>query len=196
MQMGLPGSSRSLIIGCSATASGQHGYEATSIEAVLAESGVSRGSLYHHFDGKEELFRAVLTRVEEQMAVTLAEAARDVTDPVELLRVGCLTFIRLAGDRLVPRVMLIEAPAVLGWDECRERDEEHTLGAIRAALADAAVAGRLDPAQVDMFAHMLLAAMNEVALVIARSDDQAAAHAAGTAAVEEFLRRALGPPPG
>lgn len=42
----------------------ERGYEDTSIEAVLREAGVSRGSLYHHFASKEALFEAVAEEVE------------------------------------------------------------------------------------------------------------------------------------
>src|ERR1700760_1019508 len=54
-----------------------HGYEGTSIEAVLAESGASRGSLYHHFAGKNALFLAVLEDVGTLVTAQVTEAMRD-----------------------------------------------------------------------------------------------------------------------
>jgi AcrR family transcriptional regulator len=36
------------------------GYDATSLNRILAASGVSKGQLYHHFDGKEGLFLALV----------------------------------------------------------------------------------------------------------------------------------------
>ncbi|HMG61774.1 MAG TPA: TetR/AcrR family transcriptional regulator, partial [Streptosporangiaceae bacterium] len=92
-----------------------HGYDGTSIEAVLADSGVSRGSLYHHFPGKDALFLAVMEAVGERSAEPVLEAMRDAPDPVAALRAGCLGWIRLAGDPVVQQIMLIDAPAVLGW---------------------------------------------------------------------------------
>jgi hypothetical protein len=86
--------------------------------------------------------------------------------------------------------VLIDAPAVLGWDRWRELDEQGSLGAIKAALAYAAEVGRIDQRHVDVFAHILLAAANEVALKIARADDPAA----GESAFAEFLDRLLGEP--
>jgi AcrR family transcriptional regulator len=170
----------------------ENGYDGTSIEAVLAESGVSRGALYHHFAGKDALFGAVLTRVQEQVGATLAEEARDAPDLLAGLRIGCLGFLRLAGERSVQQVMLIDAPAVLGWELWRALDEQHTLGDMKTVLAAAAEQGRLDPRHAEMFAHIVLAAVNEVALVIARAEDQAAALEAGGSAFEEFLDRLLG----
>jgi AcrR family transcriptional regulator len=168
------------------------GYDGTSIEAVLADSGVSRGSLYHHFPGKEALFLAVLEEVGVRTAQPVLEAMLAAPDPVAALRVGGLGWVRLAGDPVVQQIMLTDAPAVLGWQRWRELDEQNTLGAIRPALAYAAETGRIDPQHVDVFAHIVLAAANEVALMIARADDPAAALRAGESAFAEFLDRLLG----
>jgi AcrR family transcriptional regulator len=171
-----------------------HGYDGTSIEAVLAESGVSRGSLYHHFAGKDALFQAVLAQISAEVGRLGAEATRDAPDPVAALRGGCLAWIRVAGDPVVQQVMLIDAPAVLGWQRWRELDDRN-LGVIRAAVSYAAQAGRVAPGHVDTFAHIVLAAANEVAMMIARAEDPAAALSAGEGAVAEFLDRLLGDPP-
>jgi AcrR family transcriptional regulator len=169
----------------------EYGYEGTSIDAVLREAGVSRGSLYHHFTGKEALFSAVLENLELRVATALNAAAQGVTDPVELLRVGGLTWIRMATDHEVQQIVLIDASAVLGWQRFRELDEQHVLGDIRAALAAAAQLGRLDPRHVDTFAHVMLAAVNEMALLVARSADPTAALPGAEDGFNEFMRRLL-----
>jgi AcrR family transcriptional regulator len=169
-----------------------HGYDNTSIEAVLAGSGVSRGSLYHHFPGKEALFWAVLEGVAARVGDQMAHAERDAQDPVAALRAGCLAWIRLAGDPEVQQIVLIDAPAVLGWQRWRELDEQHNLGWIRTALEFAGAAGGIEPRHVDTFAHIVLAAVNEVALMIALADDPAAALAVVESAFAEFLDRLLG----
>lgn len=172
-----------------------HGYDGTSIEAVLAESGVSRGSLYHHFAGKEALFLAVMEAIGLRAAQPVLEAMNDALDPVAALRLGCLGWIRLSVDPVVQQIMLIDAPAVLGWARWRELDEQSTLGFIRAALAYAADTGRVEQHDVDTFAHIVLAAANEVSLMIARADDPAAALPSGERAFGDFLDRLLGPVP-
>ena len=176
----------------------EQGYDGTSIEAVQAGSGVSRGSLYHHFSGKEALFWAVLEDVGARAGELGAEAMRDAPDPVAALRAGGLAWIRMAGDQVIRQIMLIDAPAVLGWQRWRELDEQGPLGVIRDCLAYAAETGRIEHRHVDTFARILLAAANEVALVIARADDPAAALTAGEDAFAQFLDRMLGdaPPPG
>ena len=172
-----------------------HGYDGTSVEMVQAESGVSRGSLYHHFPGKEALFLAVMDEVGARIGRQGEEVAKDAADPVALLRAGGLLWIRNAGDPVVRQVMLIDAPTVLGWERWRELDEQGPLGFIRAALAYAAEQGRIDPGQVDTFAHIVLAAANEVTMMIARADDPAAALRAEETAFTGFLDRLLGAEP-
>ena len=171
----------------------ERGYDGTSIEAVLADSGVSRGSLYHHFRGKDALFWAVLEGVAARVGQQLLEAERDAPDQVAALRIWCREWIRLAGDQVFQQIVLIDAPAVLGWQRWREIDEQANLGWIRAALTHAAEAGSLERRDVDVFAHILLAAVNEVAMMIARADDPAAALTAGESAVAGLLDRLLGP---
>jgi AcrR family transcriptional regulator len=169
----------------------EHGYEGTSIEAVLSAAGVSRGALYHHFAGKEALFEAVLTAVSERVTVELGAAIQDCTDPVDALRTAALAWISLAADPVIQRVVLVDAPSVLGWDRWRTMDDGRTLGTLRAMLQAVSDSGRLPPELVSPFSHMLLAALDELVLVVARATDSTAAVAEGRMAVEAFLERLL-----
>jgi AcrR family transcriptional regulator len=173
----------------------ERGYEDTSIENVLHTAGISRGALYHHFDGKDALFEAVLEAIEGDVGRRTAAAMGGANDAYTALRAGSQAWVRIAGDPVVQRILLIDAPAVLGWHRWREMDERHALGGLRMALAEISKAGGLPADFVDMFAHVLLASMNEIAMVIAAAEDTEAAMHQGAAAVEEYLRRLLGPPP-
>ena len=168
------------------------GYEDTSIEAVLREAGVSRGSLYHHFPSKEALFEAVAEDVETSVGAQTVAAADGIDAPVDALRAGFLAWIRLAGDPVVQRILLIDAPSVLGWERWRSMEEDHALGLIRLVLQAIAEEGRLRPDLVGTLAHVLLASVNEVALLVARSDDKEAAMKAGADAIDELLERMFG----
>jgi AcrR family transcriptional regulator len=167
----------------------ERGYEDTSIEAVLREAGVSRGSLYHHFASKEALFEAVAEEVETSVGAQTLAAASGAEGPVEALRAASVAWIRLAGDPVVRRILLIDGPSVLGWERWRAMEEHHALGGVRAVLQIVADQGKLRPDLVGTLAHVLLASVNEVALLVARSDDREAAIQAGADAVDELLRR-------
>jgi AcrR family transcriptional regulator len=169
----------------------ERGYEDTSIEDVLTEAGVSRGALYHHFRGKDALFEAVVESIEEGILGGLREVLTDVPDAVTALRVASLGWIDLAANPVIQRIVLIDAPSVLGWQRMREINERYGLGATRMVLNEIAKEGYVPQRMADQFAHMILAALDEIALVIVQSDDPEAAMADGRAAVEELLRRIL-----
>ncbi len=173
----------------------EHGFDGTSIELVLRAAGISRGALYHHFAGKDALFAAVLEAVEADVGRRAIEAAASARDAYALLRAGCLAWVETAGDPVVQRILLIDAPSVLGWHQWRALDERNTLGAIRAAMGAMADEGRLPARLVDPFAHLLLASMNELALLIATAEDPSTATRLAAEAVDEYLRRLLPAPP-
>jgi AcrR family transcriptional regulator len=185
-------STREQLIAIATRLFGERGYEGASIEAVLRESGVSRGALYHHFDNKEALFEAVFEGVEASVSHEILAATAGLDDPVDALRAGSIAWVRLAADPVVRRVVIIDAPAVLGWDRWRELESRYGLGMLKVAVQGVADAGRLPPDLVDLFAHMVLAAMNEIAQLVARADDADAAIRQGEAAVDELLKRLLG----
>jgi AcrR family transcriptional regulator len=171
------------------------GYETVSIETILQACGISRGALYHHFAGKEAVFTAVLEAVEERIAARLVSAASGAADPVAALRAGCAAWLDLADeDPVVRRVVLTEAPGVIGWQAWRALDERYTLGLIRSALAAASAAGRMRAESVEVSAHVLLAALAEVALLIARSPGDATLMRNGREVVERFLDSLFAPP--
>jgi AcrR family transcriptional regulator len=183
---------RSQLIAVARRMFAERGYEDTSIEGVLREAGVSRGSLYHHFASKEALFEAVAEDVETTVGTQTIAATAGADGPVAALRAGFLAWVRLAGDPVVQRILLIDGPAVLGWERWRAMEERHAFGAIRLVLQAAAPQARLQPEMVDTLAHVLLASVNEVALLVARSDDPQAAMKSGEEAIDELLRRLLG----
>jgi AcrR family transcriptional regulator len=172
---------------------GARGYDGTSIEAVLESAGVARGALYHHFPTKEALFDAVLDQVVADVAEAVAGAARAAPDPVASLRAGCTEWLRMALDPAVQRIVLLDPPAVVGWSRWREIDEQHTLGGLRTSLELIAREGRLPAGNVDLLAHMVLAAVNEAALMIARAEDPEQALRQGREAVDTLLDRLVTP---
>jgi AcrR family transcriptional regulator len=182
---------RSQLIAVATRLFAAQGYDDTSIEAVLRAAGASRGSLYHHFASKEALFEAVLEDVEARVGEQTVAATAGADGPVAALRAGCLEWIRVAGDPVVRRILLIDGPSVLGWDRWRAMGER-PLGFIRAVLQAVADEGGLRPDLVEPLAHVVLAAIDEVALLVAQSADPEAAMASGSDAIDELLRRLLG----
>lgn len=172
---------------------GRDGYEHTSIEAIQRQSGVARGALYHHFSSKEALFDAVLDQVVAELAAAASDAARGAKDPAKALRNGCGRWLQLAQDAAIQRIVLLDAPAVVGWQRWRELDEIHVLGLVRTNLHQLAQQGRLPAADADLLANMVLAAVNEAAMVVLGADDPEAALRRGLRALDALLDRLVGP---
>jgi AcrR family transcriptional regulator len=168
----------------------EQGYEDTSVEDVLAATGVSRGALYHHFAGKEALFEAALERVEGRVLAGLEGLVADAPSATSALHSVALGWIEAAGDPAIARIMLIDAPSVLGWERWRLAGGQ-ALAAMRDLLQAVAEEGRLTPGLVNPYAHMILAALDELALMIAQAEDPVAAMTESRAAVQEALRRLI-----
>jgi AcrR family transcriptional regulator len=150
---------------------GTHGYAATSIEDIARESGLTKGAVYHHFTGKAELFRAAFVRQEERLADVIAEAAAGGAEPMESVRLGVLALLRACGEPEVRRIVLLDGPAVLGWEGVREIEYAHTLRLLHAGLALAAAQGAIAPGDVTVRAHLIFGAVCEGGMLIARAPD-------------------------
>jgi AcrR family transcriptional regulator len=183
---------RLALIGVATELFAANGYDGTAIPAVLDAAGVSRGALYHHFGSKEALFEAVLQAVEAQATFKVTRAAGGATDPLDGLRRGCAAYLAMCRDPVVRRISLIDAPAVVGWERWREIDEQHAFGLVKAAIAAIAADGRVKPELVDVMAHMVLAALLEVALLVARADEGRIAIRRGQEAIDELLTALFG----
>ncbi len=171
---------------------GEHGYEDTSVEQVLAASGVARGALYHHFQSKAELFDAVAEAMFAEVADATNAAAGEGATPLERLRAGAHAWLDMACEPAVQRIVLLDSPTVLGWARWRALDEQHSLGDLRASLRRLARERRLPAAEEEILARMLLGALNEAALFITGADDETAALQTARAAVDLLIGRLIG----
>jgi AcrR family transcriptional regulator len=165
------------------------GYFATGTEEIVARAGVgTRGALYHHFADKRALFQAVFEAVEVDLlarAVTTGPAAN--IDTWDLLIAGLQGFLNAALEPEVQRIILVDGPAVLGWNEWRELEAKYGIGVIEAALVVAMDEGAIARQPPRELAHLILAVLDEAALLIAHADDPEAARVNASAALGQLL---------
>ncbi|MFG2007378.1 TetR/AcrR family transcriptional regulator [Spirillospora sp. NPDC048911] len=166
---------------------GADGYAATSIDAVAAAAGVTKGAAYHHFKGKADLFRAVFVREQEGIAAELERVALAAPDSWTALRRGVRTFLERCTDPAFRRIVLLDGPAVLGWDGVREIEYDHTLRVLTVGIRAAAADGRLAGGDLAARAQMIFGALCEAGMLLARSGDPAAALPAVAAEAEHLL---------
>ncbi len=143
------------------------GFAAVGTEELVRSAGVTRGALYHHFVDKRDLFRAVYEDVEEELVRSIGEAMGSARDPWALLETGVRTWLEACADPAVMRIILVDAPAVLGWQEWREISARYGLDLVSLGLQGAMEAGVLRPQPVKPLAHLLLGAMSEAGMVVA-----------------------------
>ncbi len=148
---------------------GARGYADTSIEDIVRAAGVTRGALYHHYDTKLELFRAVVRF--EQRALTRAIAKGAASSPVgwERLQAGCHLFLEACLNPAVRRILLLDGPAVLGWDAVREIEAQYTLALLRDGLRAAVEEDRSIGEDSGLLASLLFAALAEAGRLIANA---------------------------
>ena len=168
---------------------GARGYAGVGTEEIVRAAGVTRGALYHQFRDKAGLFAAVAEHVEAEIAERIAAgAAGAAADPVGALRAGARLFLDACAEPEVERIILLDAPAVLGWEAWRDLAGRYGLGLIQLALQSAIDAGAIVPQPVVPLAHVLIGALDECALYVARAGDPAAAREECTAILDRILR--------
>ncbi|MFL6085101.1 MAG: TetR/AcrR family transcriptional regulator [Mycobacterium sp.] len=151
------------------------GYEAASLDAVAARAGVTKGAVYHHFEGKRQLFEAVFAREVERMAIPLVAAYARKKDPWDAFAAGCRAFLDECLDPELQRIVLLDAAAAIGWEEVR-RLESPLLEMMELGISTAVQVGRIAPRPPGPLARFLYGALCETAMVVARAEDQKAAH--------------------
>lgn len=152
----------------------ERGYAAVSIEDVASGAGVTRGAVAHHFGRKRELFEQVLARTQEAVGEHVAAAADAIADPWTAFEVGCRTFLEQSLAAPVRRIMLIDAPAVLGWSTWRKQDAATSGRHLTQALEELTDTGVVDVASVPATIALLSGAMNEAALWAASQEKETA----------------------
>ncbi|QLY33103.1 TetR/AcrR family transcriptional regulator [Nocardia huaxiensis] len=143
------------------------GYAAVGLSEITAAAGVTKGALYHNFESKTELFRAVLEQVQNEVGDRVAAAAEQRTQPWDQLVTGCETFLTACTAPEIQRIMLIDGPAVLGWHDWRAMDEAASARHLGEVLTELVAAGVIPPQPIAPLTHLLSGAMNEAALWLA-----------------------------
>ncbi|MDT7766971.1 MAG: hypothetical protein QOC63_6391 [Mycobacterium sp.] len=165
---------RALLIGAARTLFAGKGFAEVSTQAIVAAAGVTRGALYHQYADKAALFAAVYEEVERDLVADIARQimADQPADPLAAMRLGARLFLDRCSAPDVQRIVLIDAPAVLGWDQWRAVGVKYGLGVIEGMLAHAIAEGAIPEQPLRPTAHVLLGALDEAALFVSRATDR------------------------
>jgi AcrR family transcriptional regulator len=154
----------------------ERGYDDVGAEEIVRTAGLTRGALYHHFPtGKPALLEAIYERMEAESTERVAHIVldSDMHSPLAAMKAGVASFLDECAEPGFQQIVLHDAPAVLGWERWREIAAANGLGLIEASLIAAIEAGEIRPLPVKPTAHLLLGALDEAAMLQARSTDPA-----------------------
>jgi len=149
------------------------GYPDVSVDEIVQAARVTKGALYHHFKDKLEVFRAVVVEIEEEIRDRLAAAAARPGDGIARLRAACHEYLDACALDEVGRILVLDSPAALGWNERCRLNLEYGVGFFVERLR--AIRGE-DPA-LESTAQMLLGALNVAGRVIAQAENRRSARA-------------------
>lgn len=161
-------STRAKLIRAARTLFARKGYAGVGTEEIVRRAGVTRGALYHQFPAKEDLFLAVYEQVEQELTQRVAGLLGEVASPFAAMHAGIRAFLEACRAPEVQRIVLIDGPAVLGWERWRDVAARNGLGLIEAAIGAAIDAGEIAPLPVQPLAHLLMGALDEGALLVVR----------------------------
>src|SRR5512139_1200735 len=85
---------RELIIEAAERVFADQGFEATRVQAVAKEAGISLATLYGVFPGKFELYSAIQEERTSELMRRVAEAIEPGLDPIELILAGIEAYLR------------------------------------------------------------------------------------------------------
>ncbi len=164
---------RSALIAAARRLFTERGYDAVGTEEIVRAAGVTRGALYHHFGGKSGLLDAAYEQLETESTERVARIVlgSELESPLQAMKAGIEAFLDECAEPELRQIALHDAPAVLGWDRWREIGAANGLGLIEASLAAAIEAGEIRDLPVRPMAHLLLGALDEAAMLVARTED-------------------------
>ncbi len=149
----------------------EHGYADSALEDIAKASGLTRGALYHHFKNKKGLFHVVLESVQKDVAERIEAEAAQSEELWEQLLLGCLAFVAAAVEPKNKRILLVDGPAVLGFETWRIMDEHNSMRLLKGQLQIMEEQGCLKQGSIEAMTHCISGALNEAALWIAQKPD-------------------------
>ncbi|MEM1146623.1 MAG: TetR/AcrR family transcriptional regulator [Pseudomonadota bacterium] len=164
----------------------KHGFEATTTQQVLAQTGLSKGAMYHHFKSKTEIAEAIY-RDESKSAIERAlksVAARQ--SPKDKLKMACLAWMQEVRAPRVSKILFEIGPTALGTEKAKRIEDALSLKLISTLLDEAVANGELSIRDTSLFAVFLNALVAEAAQYTLRTGTSSDAALAD--AIEALVR--------
>ncbi len=146
------------------------GYAATGTEEIISELGITRGALYHQFNDKLGVFKAVIVEAYGEITGYIQAKIQPLDTNWQQLIIGCQAFLEVAHQEELRRLVFVEAPAVLAADDLAEMDQ-YGFALLRESIQIAVTEGELNTIDAEGFAHLVNGSLNDLAAWVAQSND-------------------------
>jgi len=183
---------RALLIDVARQSFTERGYGATSIDDITQQAGVARGALYHHFSGKEELFRAVYEVVEGEVVTRVMRAAASQTSPWDAVRAGLSTFLDACLEPSFRRIVVLDSVSVLQAKVLELGIDPVELPMLRTVLTPLLGTTTFEGMAIDALTYVALGGLYGASLYIARASDPLAARAEVDLVLDTLISGLLG----
>ena len=167
---------------------GKKGYVQTSVDEIADAARVTKGAVYHHFAGKEALFRAVLAEVEVEADARAAGAGDPEGPPIDQIVARVNAYLDAALDEEMRRIALIDAPAVLGLEPEGSVDQHPGHVDLRSFIAASTARGQIIDLDPDLLTHLIRGLVWLSGLQIAHASDPDVTRSALGEALDAMLR--------
>jgi AcrR family transcriptional regulator len=147
------------------------GYSQVGVDAISRAARVTRGAFYHHFADKPALFEALVIRLQTEALAKVSAVSAKTTNPEARLSTASAAFLDICVEPSYRRLVIEDAPAVLGAVRCREIEDDSVIGAMIAALRAKHEAGRFDAPAPRLAARMIASMLCEAALQLPAAKD-------------------------
>src|SRR5437660_3322258 len=161
---------RQALLAAGRDAFASEGYQAAGIEAISRAARVTRGAFYHHFEDKKALFDAVVVALQAETTAKIEERGRSQRKIWDRMNVGIDAYLDACLEPAYARIVIQEAPAVLGNKRYRDIEEAYPMALLTASLNALKRDGELDFEDIDLLSRMVDAMICKIALMLPEAD--------------------------
>lgn len=168
---------------------GQQGYHGANTHDIVAATAVGRGALYHNFGSKHGLFEAVFREVAAEVTTSASASVAPMSgDTWKQLTHAVPAYLDIvASSEAVQRILLIDGPAVLGWQSWKDIQSAHLYQGFVTTLDMLVAQEVIEPQPTAALAHLIFAALADAALEIAHAQNPQLAQRDMTSALMRLI---------
>ncbi len=163
---------RAAILAAAKTQFTEHGFDA-SISSIVAEAGITKGALFHHFENKQALYHEVWRELQIAMDADARKTARaniSADDPYSAFLSACRTYLEWTQRPDYQRIVLVDGPVALGLAGWYEADNDLGQTNVRRGVDYLISQGKLAPERAAAYAILIQAALNGAGFALSRND--------------------------